>query len=114
MRDINANAKKFMEETTPVVKASTQKLIPLTLGPLLSERFTEGELRQLVVVLESPVKHKFETRIPEMKKVLGEKIASDTRRHRSQDQGFNRAHRTAFAYFRHALSLSLPVNSGQS
>lgn len=79
MRDISEEAKKFMEQATPVVKASTQKYIPLTLTPLLTERFTEDELRQLVAMLESPVKQKFEKMVPEMKKVLGEKVASDTR-----------------------------------
>jgi len=79
MRDITADAKKFLEEATPVVKASSNKLVPLTLAPLLAERFSEDELRQLVAVLESPVKLKFEGMIPEMKKVLGEKIAGDTR-----------------------------------
>jgi uncharacterized protein len=79
MRDISEDAKKFLEQTTPVVKASTQKFIPLTLTPLLMERFTEDELRQLVAMLESPVKEKFEKMVPEMKKVLGEKVASDTR-----------------------------------
>ena len=79
MRDISKDAKTFLEQTTPVVKASTKKFIPLTLTPLLTERFTEEELRQLVTILESPVKEKFEKMVPEMKKALGEKVASDTR-----------------------------------
>lgn len=78
LHDITEDAKKFLDDAAPVVKASTQKLVPLTLVPLLAERFTEDELRQIIAMLESPVKHKFESAIPEMQKALGEKIASDT------------------------------------
>lgn len=79
MRDITIEVKKFLDDATPVVKTSMQTLIPVTLAPLLAERFTEEELRQLVEILESPVKRKFESMAPEMQKILGEKIASDTR-----------------------------------
>lgn len=79
MRDIAADAKKFLDETAPVVRSSTQKLIPSTVAPLLAERFSEDELRQIVAILESPVKRKFEALVPEMQKALGEKLASDTR-----------------------------------
>lgn len=79
LKDITDDAKKFLDETTPVVKASTQKLIPVTIAPLLAERFTEDELRQIIAMLESPVKQKFEALVPEMQKTLGEKVADETR-----------------------------------
>jgi hypothetical protein len=78
MKDINEDARKFFEEATPVVSASAQKLIPSTVAPLLAEKFTEEELRQIIAILESPVKSKFEALIPQMQKALGEKIAADT------------------------------------
>lgn len=78
MRDIAVETKKFMDEATPIVKNSAQKLIPTTIVPLLSEKFTEDELRQIIAMMESPVKQKFEALIPDMKKSLGEKIAADT------------------------------------
>lgn len=79
MRDIAADAKRFLDDATPLLHDSTQKLIPTTVAPLLAERFTEDELRQIVAILESPVKSKFEALVPEMHKALGEKLASDTR-----------------------------------
>ncbi len=79
MRDIAMEAKKFMDEATPIVMGSAQKHIPSTVMPLLAERFTEDELRQIITMLESPVKHKFEALVPEMKKALGEKLAADTK-----------------------------------
>jgi len=78
MKDINQDAVKFMEDVTPLVRASAQKLIPSTVAPLLAEKFSEEELRQIIAILESPVKAKFEALIPEMEKSLGEKIAVDT------------------------------------
>lgn len=78
MSDIVNEAQKFMDETGPMTRASADKLIPTTVAPLLAERFSEDELRQLVALLEeSPLKKKFETMLPEMKKNLGEKMAAD-------------------------------------
>lgn len=79
LRDIADDAKKFMDEATPIVKGSAQKHIPSTVIPLLVERFTEDELRQVISMLESPVKKKFEAVVPDIQKSLGEKIAGDTR-----------------------------------
>ncbi|GAB3549506.1 hypothetical protein GCM10027343_31390 [Noviherbaspirillum agri] len=79
LRDIAEDAKKFLDEAAPIVKGSAQKHIPATVIPLLAERFTEDELRQIIAMLESPVKKKFEAIVPDIQKSLGEKIASDTR-----------------------------------
>lgn len=79
LSDIVGEAKQFMAEATPITRASADKLIPTTIAPLLAERYTEDELRQLIAILESPVKKKFETMLPEMQKTLGESVAADTR-----------------------------------
>jgi hypothetical protein len=67
-----------MDEATPTVRGSAQKLIPVKVAPLLAERFSEDELRQMVAILESPVRQKFEALLPELQKSLGEGVASDT------------------------------------
>lgn len=77
LKDINEDAKKFLDENRPLVEKSAEKLIPSTVVPLLAERFTEDELRQIIAMLESPLKKKFEALIPEMEKSLGQKVASD-------------------------------------
>ncbi|HZW23291.1 DUF2059 domain-containing protein, partial [Noviherbaspirillum sp.] len=79
MRDVAAEAKKFLDENSPVVRASAQKLVPTTVAPMLAEQFTEDELRQIIAILESPVKKKFEALVPDMQKALGEKVAADSR-----------------------------------
>lgn len=77
MKDINGYAKKFLLDTKPVIEASVKKLIPTTVTPMLAKNFTEDELRQIIAILESPVKAKFESLAPDMEKSLGEKIAAD-------------------------------------
>lgn len=79
MNDIVGEAKQFMNEATPITRASADKLIPTTIAPMLAERYTEEELKQLIAILESPVKKKFEAMLPEMQKTLGEGVATDTR-----------------------------------
>ncbi|HEY0847247.1 MAG TPA: DUF2059 domain-containing protein [Noviherbaspirillum sp.] len=79
MKDISADAQKFLDDTKPLVRSQAQKHIPTTVAPILAEKFTEEELKQLVMLLESPVKKKFEDLVPDMKKALGEKLAADTR-----------------------------------
>ncbi|MES2257375.1 MAG: DUF2059 domain-containing protein [Pseudomonadota bacterium] len=78
MSEIVADAQKFMDEAAPTVRGSAQKLIPTTVAPLLADKFTEDELRQMVAMLESPVKRKFETLLPELQKTLGQGVAADT------------------------------------
>ena len=78
MTDIVEEAKKFMADATPAVRASAQKLIPTKVAPLLAERFTEDELKQMIAILESPVKQKFESLLPELQKSLGEAVATDS------------------------------------
>ncbi|PKO43368.1 MAG: hypothetical protein CVU30_07150 [Betaproteobacteria bacterium HGW-Betaproteobacteria-3] len=78
-RDIQADVKKFVDDTVPLVRERAIKVAPLSAGALLEEKFTEDELRQVVTVLESPAFVKFQQIGPEMKNVLVEKLLADTR-----------------------------------
>jgi hypothetical protein len=79
LKEIVSDARQFMEENKPLAQASAQKLVGTTVAPLLAERFSEEELRQIITILESPVKKKFEAMVPELQKKLGEGVAADTR-----------------------------------
>lgn len=79
MRDITEEANKFLKDSAPLVNDSAKRQLAGTVAPLLAERFTEDELKQLVALLESPVKKKFELLVPEVQKSLGEKIAAETK-----------------------------------
>jgi uncharacterized protein YqgV (UPF0045/DUF77 family) len=78
-RDVEADVRKYIEETTPIVRDRAIKLAPTTIGTLLDERMTEDELRQVIAILESPANKKFQSLFPDMQKVLGEKLVADTK-----------------------------------
>jgi hypothetical protein len=78
LKDIAEYTKNFYLEAEPVVLGSAKKFIPSTVAPILAEKFSEQELRQIIALLESPVKSKFEKAIPEMQRALGQKIAAET------------------------------------
>lgn len=75
LKDIGTDAAQFYESEAPAIKASTAEAVRTTIAPLLAERFTEDELKQLAAMLESPVRAKFETLAPEINKALGESVA---------------------------------------
>ena len=94
-RDLEADLRKYAEETVPAARERAVRLAPTTVGPLLEERFTEEELRQIVALLESPVNRKFQQTFPEMQRALGEKLVAEMRgeiepRVRALDQTMSR------------------------
>lgn len=75
LKDINAEAARTFDEEAPLVRASARKAIDGELAPLLAQRFSEDELKQLAAILESPLLAKFEALNPEMRKTVGESVA---------------------------------------
>lgn len=78
-QEIQADVKKYIDESLPIVRDRALKLAPTTIGPLLEEKFTEDELKQIVAVLESPAWRKFNQLGSEMQRALGEKLVAETR-----------------------------------
>jgi hypothetical protein len=75
MKDITAEATKFVEQEAPALRTSTHAIVQTSVAPLLAQKFSEDELKQLAGILESPVLAKFETIVPEMKRAVGENVA---------------------------------------
>jgi hypothetical protein len=78
-RDIDADLRKYVDEAVPIVRERAIKLAPSTIGPLLEERFTADELKQLIALLESPVNRKWQGMAPDMQKALTEKLVPEAR-----------------------------------
>jgi hypothetical protein len=78
-KDIQADARKYVDDTVPMVRDRALKLAPTTVGSLLEEKFTEDELKQIATIMESPVFAKFQSLGGEMQKALIEKLVADTR-----------------------------------
>lgn len=75
--DIQADARKYVEEMSPVAIEKATKLAPSVIGPMLEERFSEDELKQLITIIESPVNRKYQAMGGEMQKALGEKLVAE-------------------------------------
>jgi len=78
-RELQADVRKYVDETQPIVRQRARALAPATLGPVLEEKFTEGELKEILAVLESPAWKKFQGVVPDLEKALGEKLVADTK-----------------------------------
>lgn len=77
--EIQGDFKKYVDQTVPAVRARAVALAPATIGTLLDERFTEEELKELIVIIESPVNRKFQQLGGEMLKAMGEKLVAEFR-----------------------------------
>jgi uncharacterized protein len=78
-KEIQADARKYIDEATPIVRDRAIKLAPATIGPMLEEKFSEDELKQIVTIIESPVYGKFQAMGDDMQRALVEKVIADTR-----------------------------------
>ncbi|MDC8785029.1 DUF2059 domain-containing protein [Roseateles koreensis] len=78
LKDISTDVQTYVDEATPLAKESAHKMVGPTITPLLLSNFNDAELQQIIALLESPLKKKFEKLVPEMERALGEKVASDS------------------------------------
>lgn len=78
-KELQADARKYAEETTPIVRERALKLAPQTIGVVLEEKLSEDELKQVVAMLESPVNRKYTALLGEMQRALGAKLVAETR-----------------------------------
>ena len=78
-KQIDADAKKYVDESVPLVRDRAIKLAPSTIGVALEEKFSEDELKQLVAWLEAPVTKKFAQLSPEIQSNFTQKLVADAR-----------------------------------
>jgi hypothetical protein len=77
-KNIEAEAKKFIDEATPVIRDHALKLAPTTVGTIMEEKFSEDELKALIAWLESPVNKKYQQLGPEMQNAMVQKLMAET------------------------------------
>ncbi len=78
-KELDADLKKYVEETVPITRDRAVAAAPGTMGPILEQRFSEAELKQIVALLESPVQAKYQQVAQEMQRALVNKVVTDTR-----------------------------------
>ncbi|MBI3367627.1 MAG: hypothetical protein HY021_04000, partial [Burkholderiales bacterium] len=78
-REAQQDFKKYADEVFPILRDQARKLAPTTVGALLEEKLSEDELKQLVVMLDSPLYRKYQQLAPEFSRALSEKLVSESR-----------------------------------
>jgi exonuclease VII large subunit len=59
-KQIEAEVRKYIDESYPIVRERAIKIAPSTIGVALETKMSEDELKQLLAWLESPVSKKFQ------------------------------------------------------
>lgn len=81
-KDIQADIKRYGDETVPLLREQAQKLAPTTVGTVLEQRLSEEELKKIITVLEaiqSAEFRKYQQLEPEMMNSLASKVVEATR-----------------------------------
>ena len=77
-KDVQADFTKFGDDVVPLLRERLLKLAPDTVGPVLEEKLSEDDLRQVITALESPGFRKYMQLTPELQRALGQKLVTDT------------------------------------
>lgn len=78
-KEVQAELKKFVDDTYPQVKDKGSKAVANVLAPMYEQKFSEDELKQLVAWLESPVAKKVQQITPDMQKAVMDKLLAELR-----------------------------------
>jgi uncharacterized protein len=78
-KGIEADVKKYVDESYPAVRERAVKLAPSTIGAVLEEKFSDDELKQLIAWLESSVNKKYLQLGPEMQNGFMQKLVGEAR-----------------------------------
>jgi hypothetical protein len=106
LKDISTDVQKYVETADALATQSAKKAFPGTVAPLLAQTFSVDELKQLLAMLQSPVKAKFEKLVPQVDQALGKKVQDDIGAEINKDiQAMNAA---ATPKLRAALAASAP------
>jgi hypothetical protein len=68
---------KYRDETSPLMRERAGKVAQSSLGPLLEEKYSEEELKQLVAMLESPIYKKYQQGMPDLTKAYGQAVLKE-------------------------------------
>lgn len=78
-RDIDADLRQYVEGVSPGLREAAVRIAPTTIGPILEEKFSEDELKQLAAMVEAPVYRKYIGVGAELQRAMREKLVADSR-----------------------------------
>jgi hypothetical protein len=74
---VEAEVRKFVDESAPLLRERALKLAPTIYGAALEEKFSEDELRQLLAWFESPVNKKYQQALPDLQDSFMQKLIAE-------------------------------------
>lgn len=77
--DLNAELKKYADDTNRLIAKQVQKVSTEVLVPAYAERFTQDELQQIAAFFESPVIRKYQAAAPELGNVFIQRLIETSR-----------------------------------
>jgi hypothetical protein len=78
-KQMEGDVRQFHAEVEAMLRQRAVALAPATVQPLLLDRFSEPELKQLVAWLETPLAKKYQEVSPEFTAALSRKLVAETR-----------------------------------
>ena len=79
VKAIDADLKKYADESIPLVRDKAIALSPAVFGAELETNFNEAELKQLINWFESPVIKRYNQLVPGVQQALTERLVNETR-----------------------------------
>jgi hypothetical protein len=76
-RAIEAEVRKFVDESVPVLRERALKIAPESYGAALEEKFSEAELKQLVAWYGSDVNKKYQQTVPDLQNAFAQKLVAE-------------------------------------
>ena len=76
-RAIEAEVKKYVDESYPLVRERALKIAPSTIGAVLEARMSEDELRTLLAWLDSPTNKKYQQVALDVRIAFAQKLLAD-------------------------------------
>jgi len=74
---IEAEVRKYVDESYPIAREHALKLAPTTIGAVLEAKMSEDELKALLAWLESPTNKKYQQVASEVRNTFAEKLVGE-------------------------------------
>ena len=76
-KTIDADIRKFIDEAVPLLRDRANKVAPATLGPILEEKMSQDELKQLVAWLDSGAAKKYQQIGGDLQQAMQQKLLAE-------------------------------------
>ena len=76
-KSIDADIRKYIDESVPLLRDRAVKIAPTTVGPILEEKMSEDELKQLATWLDSAAAKKYQAMGGELQQAMGQKLVAE-------------------------------------